>query len=150
MTALHDVSEMLKEARRGAKLSQQALASRAGVARTTVARMETLAKGDMSVSVLVRLLAAAGYELKLVKAGHQRTIEGILNEQRSGQGVTAMAIQAFDVSAHLSDAETIRAYLSAALEDPNPDAFLLALSNVAKARGVIQLAAAAGVEPGSH
>ncbi len=65
MTALHDVSEMLKEARRGAKLSQQALASRAGVARTTVARMETLAKGDMSVSVLVRLLAAAGYELKL-------------------------------------------------------------------------------------
>ncbi len=27
---------------------------------------------------------------------------------------------------------------------------LLALSNVAKARGVIQLAAAAGVEPGSH
>ncbi|EKN0212679.1 TPA: helix-turn-helix transcriptional regulator [Pseudomonas aeruginosa] len=84
MTSLHDVSEMLKEARRDAKLSQQALASRAGVARTTVTRMETLAKGDMSVSVLVRLLEAAGYELKLVKAGHQRTIEGILNEQRSG------------------------------------------------------------------
>jgi len=84
MTSLHDVSEMLKEARRDAKLSQQALASRAGVARTTVARMETLAKGDMSVSVLVRLLEAAGYELKLVKAGHQRTIEDILNEQRSG------------------------------------------------------------------
>ncbi|WP_447588717.1 helix-turn-helix domain-containing protein [Aquipseudomonas campi] len=84
MTSLHDVSEMLKEARRDAKLSQQALASRAGVARTTVTRMETLAKGDMSVSVLVRLLEAAGYELKLVKAGHQRTIEDILNEQRSG------------------------------------------------------------------
>lgn len=83
MTSLHDVSEMLKEARRGAKLSQQALASRAGVARTTVARMETLAKGDMSVSVLVRLLEAAGFDLKLVKAGHQRTIKDILNEQRS-------------------------------------------------------------------
>ena len=83
MTSLHDVSEMLKEARRGAKLSQQALASRAGVARTAVARMETLAKGDMSVSVLVRLLEAAGYDLKLIKAGHQRTIEDILNEQRS-------------------------------------------------------------------
>lgn len=61
-----------------------------------------------------------------------------------------MAIQVFDVSAHLSDEETIRAYLSAALEDPNPDAFLLALSNVAKARGVIQLAEAAGVDPSSH
>jgi hypothetical protein len=46
--------------------------------------METLAKGDMSVSVLVRLLEAAGYDLKLVKAGHQRTVEDILDEQRSG------------------------------------------------------------------
>lgn len=150
MTSLHDVSEMLKQARSDAKLSQQALASRACVSRTTVARMETLARGDMSVSVLVRLLEAAGYDLKLVKAGHQRTVEDILSEQRSGHGVTAMAIQAFDVSAHLSDEETIQAYLSAALEDPNPEAFLLALSNVAKARGVIQLAAAAGVEHGSH
>ena len=84
MTSLYDISEMLKQARGDAKLSQEALASRAGVLRTTVARMETLAKGDMSVSVLVRLLEAAGYDLKLVKAGHQRTVEDILNEQRSG------------------------------------------------------------------
>lgn len=86
MTSLYDVSEMLKQARGDAKLSQEALASRAGVARTTVARMETLAKGDMSVSVLVRLLEAAGYDLKLVKTGHERTVEDILNEQRSGRG----------------------------------------------------------------
>ncbi len=85
MTSLLDVSEMLKQARGDAKLSQQALASRAGVSRTTVARMETLAKGDMSVWVLIRLLEAAGYDLKLIKAGHQRTIEDILNEQRSGE-----------------------------------------------------------------
>lgn len=84
MTSLYDVSEMLKQARGDAKLSQEALASRAGVSRTTVARMETLAKGDMSVSVLLRLLEAAGYDLKLIKAGHQRTIEDILDEQRSG------------------------------------------------------------------
>lgn len=84
MTSLYDVSEMLKQARGDAKLSQKALASRAGVSRTTVARMETLAKGDMSVSVLVRLLEAAGYDLKLVKTGHQRTVEDILSEQRSG------------------------------------------------------------------
>jgi len=56
-----------------------------------------------------------------------------------------MSIQAFDVSAHLDDEETIRAYLSAALEDPNPDAFLMALGNVAKARGMTQLAESAGV-----
>jgi len=84
MTSLYDVSEMLKQARGDAKLSQEALASRADVSRTTVARMETLAKGDMSVSVLVRLLEAAGYDLKLVKTGHERTVEDILNEQRSG------------------------------------------------------------------
>ena len=63
MTTLADVAEQLKTARRGAGMSQADLAARAGVARTTVARMETLAKGDMSVSALVRLLEAAGYEI---------------------------------------------------------------------------------------
>lgn len=82
MTTLSDVAEMLKLARKESKLSQNALAERAGVARTTVARMENLSKGDMSVSVLVRLLEAAGYDLKLVKLGHTRTIEDILAEQR--------------------------------------------------------------------
>ncbi|MCU7281891.1 helix-turn-helix domain-containing protein [Pseudomonas peradeniyensis] len=84
MSSLYDVAEMLKTVRREAKLSQDALASRAGVSRSTVARMETLAKGDMSVLALVRLLEAAGYDLKLVKAGHVRTVEDILEEQRSG------------------------------------------------------------------
>ena len=82
MTALSDVAQMLRSARREALLSQHELARRAGVARTTVARMENLSKGDMSVSVLVRLLEAAGYDLKLVKAGHMRTVEDILAEQR--------------------------------------------------------------------
>ncbi len=84
MTTLSDVAEMLKSARREAGLSQEELAQRAGVARTTVARMETLAKGDMSVSALVRLLESAGFDLKLVKYGHARTLEDILAEQRRG------------------------------------------------------------------
>ena len=84
VTTLSDVAEMLKTARREARLSQDALARRAGVSRTTVARMETLAKGDMSVSALVRLLEASGYDLQLVKHGHVRTVEDILAEQRRG------------------------------------------------------------------
>jgi len=84
VTTLSDVAEMLRSARREAGLSQDELAQRAGVARTTVARMENLAKGDMSVSALVRLLEAAGYDLKLVKSGHARTVEDILAEQRRG------------------------------------------------------------------
>lgn len=86
MSSLYDVSEMLKQARSDPNLSQEAIASRAGVSRSAVARMEILAKGDMSVSALVRLLEAAGYDLKLVKAGHERTVEDILAEQRSGIG----------------------------------------------------------------
>lgn len=84
MTTLFDVAEMLKQARKEAHLSQEALASRAGVSRSTVARMETVAKGDMSVAALVRLLEATGYDLRLVRAGHVRTVEDILAEQRSG------------------------------------------------------------------
>ncbi|BAP43203.1 helix-turn-helix domain-containing protein [Pseudomonas sp. 21LCFQ02] len=84
MTTLFDVAEMLKQARKEAQLSQEALASRAGVSRSTVARMETVAKGDMSVAALVRLLEAAGYDLRMVRAGHVRTVEDILAEQRSG------------------------------------------------------------------
>ncbi|MGS0895718.1 helix-turn-helix domain-containing protein [Burkholderia stagnalis] len=83
MTTLADVGEMLREARRAAGLSQQELAERAGVARTTLARMETLARGDMSVSALVRLLEAAGYDLRTVKRGHGRTLDDILIEQRT-------------------------------------------------------------------
>ena len=88
MSTLADVAEQLKTARRAAGLSQTELARRAGVARTTVARMETVAKGDMSVSVLVRLLEAAGFDLKFVKFGHTRTLEDLLAEQHSGDAPT--------------------------------------------------------------
>jgi transcriptional regulator with XRE-family HTH domain len=88
MSTLADVAEQLKAVRLAAGLTQTELARRARVSRTTVARMETVAKGDMSVSVLVRLLEAAGYELKVVKLGHVRTLEDILAEQRSGKAAT--------------------------------------------------------------
>lgn len=85
MTTLSDVAEQLRSARAEAKLTQTELAARAGVARTTLARMETLGRGDMSVSVLLRLLEAAGYDLKVVKTGHTRTLEDILAEQRADE-----------------------------------------------------------------
>lgn len=85
MTTLADVAEQLKAARVAAQMSQSELARRAGVARTTLTRMETLAKGDMSVSALTRLLEAAGYDLKFVKVRYRRTLEDILAEQRSDE-----------------------------------------------------------------
>jgi len=85
MTTLAEVAEQLKQAREDAGLTQQELADRAGLNRLTVSRMENLANGDMSVSAVLRLFDAAGYDLKVVKAGHLRTLEDILAEQRSGE-----------------------------------------------------------------
>ena len=51
----------------------------------------------------------------------------------------------FDASEYLDNEEVIAEYLAAALEDPNPDTFLRAMANVAKARGVSQVAKASGL-----
>lgn len=51
----------------------------------------------------------------------------------------------FDAADYLNDEETIAAYLTAALEDPNPDVFLGAVRDVARARGMAQLAKDAGL-----
>ena len=51
----------------------------------------------------------------------------------------------FDAAEYLDDDETVAEYISAALEDPNPDVFLAAIRDVARARGMTQLAKDAGV-----
>lgn len=51
----------------------------------------------------------------------------------------------FDASAYLDNDEVIAEYLTAALEDGNPDVFLSAVGNVAKARGMSAIAESAGL-----
>lgn len=51
----------------------------------------------------------------------------------------------FDAADYLDDEETIAEYLTAALEDQNPDVFLAAVRDVARARGMTQLAKDAGL-----
>jgi probable addiction module antidote protein len=51
----------------------------------------------------------------------------------------------FDGSEFLDNEEVIAEYLAAALEDPNPDIFLRAVANVAKARGISEVAKASGL-----
>lgn len=51
----------------------------------------------------------------------------------------------FDAADYLTDEETIAAYLTAALEDANPDMFLVAVRDVARARGMTQLAKDSGL-----
>lgn len=51
----------------------------------------------------------------------------------------------FDAADYLVDEETISEYITAALEDSNPDVFLTAVRDVARARGMTQLAKDAGL-----
>ena len=51
----------------------------------------------------------------------------------------------FDAADYLDDEETIAEYLTAALDDPDPDVFLIAVRDVARARGMTQLARDAGL-----
>jgi probable addiction module antidote protein len=51
----------------------------------------------------------------------------------------------FDAADYLNDEETISEYITAALEDSNPDVFLAAVRDVARARGMAQLAKDAGL-----
>jgi len=52
---------------------------------------------------------------------------------------------AFDAADYLDNEESIAEYLTAALEDPNPDVFLTAVRDVARAHGMAQLAKDAGL-----
>jgi probable addiction module antidote protein len=54
-------------------------------------------------------------------------------------------ISKFEASDHLKSEEEIHEFLAAALEDPNPDVFLAALSEAAKARGIAALAERSGL-----
>jgi probable addiction module antidote protein len=54
-------------------------------------------------------------------------------------------VKPFDTSAFLDDEEVVAEYLTAALEDENPDVFLAAVGQVAKARGMSAVAESTGL-----
>lgn len=51
----------------------------------------------------------------------------------------------FDAADYLDNEETIAAYLSAMLEEDDPEMFLVAIKDVARARGMTQLAKDTGM-----
>lgn len=52
----------------------------------------------------------------------------------------------FDAADYLDNEETIAEYLTAALEDENPDVFLAAISDVAKVRGMTEIVKSTGLD----
>ena len=51
----------------------------------------------------------------------------------------------FDAADYLDNEEVIAEYLTAPLDDPNPEVFLAAVTDVAKSRGMTQLAKDTGL-----
>lgn len=51
----------------------------------------------------------------------------------------------FDAADYLDNEEVIAEYLTAALDDTNPEVFLAAVADVAKARGMTQLSKDTGL-----
>ena len=56
-----------------------------------------------------------------------------------------MKFTRFDAAEYLDDEEVIAEYLTAALEDPNPEVFLLAVADVSRARGIAKVAQDSGL-----
>jgi len=70
-----------------------------------------------------------------------------------------LGLAPFDAADYLDHDETIAEYLAVALENPDPDAFLVAVRDVAKANGIAKVAENAGLgreslykmlKPGAH
>ena len=59
--------------------------------------------------------------------------------------VKRVEVAPFDASEYLDNEEVIAQYLGAALDDPNPEAFLVAVQDVAKAKGKTEIAATTGL-----
>lgn len=65
--------------------------------------------------------------------------------KKYGKKYTCNTTAPFDAADYLNNEEVIAEYLNAALEDSNPNVFLIAVRDVAKARGMTQLAKEAGL-----
>lgn len=65
--------------------------------------------------------------------------------KKTGRTTKAARFATFEPAEFLDNEEVIAEYLSVAIEDPNPDVFLRAMANVAKARGIAEVAKASGL-----
>lgn len=90
----------------------------------------------------MRIHFGPGYRVYYAREG--RTVYLLLSGSK-GTTMTTIKTAPFDAAEYLDSEEAIAAYLSAALEEDDPALFLAALADVAKARGMTQMAKDAGV-----
>jgi len=88
MLDLTSLGEQIAERRKTLKLSQTALARKAGVSRATLDALENGRAGELGFSKVARLLAAIGLELRLQTSGAQRpTLDDLMQEDRDDQSL---------------------------------------------------------------
>ena len=89
MVDLNSVGGQIAERRKALKLSQSALARKAGVSRATLDALENGRAGELGFAKITRLLAALGLELKLTAAvGSQRpTLDELMQEDRDDKSL---------------------------------------------------------------
>jgi transcriptional regulator with XRE-family HTH domain len=85
---LVSVGCQIAQSRKSLKLSQAALARKAGISRATLDALENGRSGELGFSKLTKLLAAVGLELKLQPASsHRPTLDELLEEEHDDQSL---------------------------------------------------------------
>jgi transcriptional regulator with XRE-family HTH domain len=85
---LMSIGGQIAQRRKTLKLSQGALARKAGVSRATLDALENGRAGELGFSKITKLLAALGLELTLQAASSQRpTLDELMQEDRDDQSL---------------------------------------------------------------
>ena len=88
MSDLNSLGGQVAQRRKALKLTQMALARRAGISRATLDALENGRARELGFSKLTKVLTALGLELKLQAAGSQRpTLDELIEENRDDQGL---------------------------------------------------------------
>jgi transcriptional regulator with XRE-family HTH domain len=88
MLDLRSLGSRIAERRKALKLTQAALANRAGLSRATLDALENGRAGDLGFSKVTRLIVALGLELKLQAGSSQRpTLDELLEDDRNDKSL---------------------------------------------------------------
>jgi transcriptional regulator with XRE-family HTH domain len=81
MLTLSSIGASIAENRKSQGLSQETLAKRVGIGRTTLAALENGRLGELGLSKIIKLLAALGLELSIQESSARRpTFEDLMRE----------------------------------------------------------------------
>lgn len=88
MLPLASIAEQIATRRKALRLSQAALAQKAGVSRSTIDALENGRLGELGYSKINNILTALGLELTLREATARRpTLEDLMEEEKDDPGL---------------------------------------------------------------